>query len=440
MRLPFRLAAVLLAFLAAARAAESPAAPPSARIALKAARVIAPHSGTVLADQIIVVAGEKITALGPAADLLPQLGADTMLLDLGAATVLPGLIDCHTHLVSQPEDYYGDRFRKSPIDFAVTAHVYALRTLEAGFTAVRNLGAAEYIDLALRRAIDAGKIPGPRMACAAITLSSTGGHGDLNGFSPYLKFDKISGIADGVEGVRKRVRENVKYGADWIKINASAGVLSEEESVGAPQYSFEEMKAVVAEAAMWHRKVAAHAHGTEAIKRAVRAGVASIEHGSFLDDEAVALMKEHGTWLVADIYNDDYILAEFARLGYPPKIIEKERLVGRIQRESFQKAARAGVKIAYGTDAGVYPHGWNAKQFRHMVQWGLTPMQAIQSATVNAAELIGWQDKIGRIAPGWLADIIAVRGDPLADVTVLEKVDFVMKGGAVVKDALSRKP
>ncbi len=434
--LPLTLAFTALAV--AGRAAE-PAAP-AARIALKAARVVAPQTGTVLADQIILIAGEKIAAIGPAAELLARIGSETMLIDLGQATVLPGLIDCHTHLVSQPEDYYADRFRKSPIDFAVTAHLYAQRTLEAGFTAVRNLGAAEYIDLALRRAIDAGKIPGPRMACAALTLSSTGGHGDLNGFSPYLKFDRISGVADGVEGVRKRVRENVKYGADWIKINASAGVLSEEESVGAPQYSFEEMKAVVEEAAMWHRKVAAHAHGTEAIKRAVRAGVASIEHGSFLDDEAIALMKQHGTWLVADIYNDDYILAEFARMGYPQKIIEKERLVGRIQRESFQKAALAGVKIAYGTDAGVYPHGWNAKQFRHMVQWGLTPMQAIQSATVNAADLIGWKDKIGQISPGWFADIVAVRGDPLADVTVLEKIDFVMKGGAVVKDSLSRKP
>ena len=222
---------------------------------------------------------------------------------------------------SQPEDYYGDRFRKSPIDLAISAHVYARRTVEAGFTTIRNLGAAEYIDLALRRAIDSGKVVGPRMLCAAITLSATGGHGDLNGFSPYLKFDRISGIADGVEGVRKRVRENIKYGADWIKIAASAGVLSEEESVGAPQYSFEEMKAVVEEAKMWGRKVAAHAHGTEAIKIAIRAGVASIEHGSFLDDEAIAMMKERGTWLVADIYNDDYILAEFGRMGYPPKII-----------------------------------------------------------------------------------------------------------------------
>ena len=430
----------LLAGLAVATfAAESapPAAPPT-RVAVKAAKLIAPQTGKVLTDQLIVIEGEKIVAVGPAAELQPKLPPDTKLIDLGGATMLPGLIDCHTHVVSQPEDYYGDRFRKSPIDQAITAHVYARRTVEAGFTTIRNLGAAEYIDLALKRAIDAGKVVGPRMLCSGITLSSTGGHGDLNGFSPYLRFDKISGIADGIEGVRKRVRENVKYGADWIKVSASAGVLSEEESVGAPQYSFEEMKTLVEEARMWHRKVAAHAHGTEAIKIAIRAGVASIEHGSFLDDEGIALMKEHGTWLVADIYNDDYILAEFAKLGYPPKIIEKERLVGRLQRENFQKAVKAGVKFAYGTDAGVYPHGWNGKQFRHMVQWGCTPLQAIQSATTSAADLVGWKDKVGQITPGYFADLVAVDGDPLADVTVLENVRFVMKGGVVIKDSVGK--
>jgi imidazolonepropionase-like amidohydrolase len=428
---------VFVALLATAAFAADPPAP--LRIAVKAAKLIAPQTGQVLENQLVVIEGEKIVAVGPAAELQPTLSVDTRLYDLGGATLLPGLIDCHTHVISQPEDYYADRFRKSPIDLAVTAHVYARRTVEAGFTTVRNVGAAEYIDMALRRAIDSGKVVGPRMLCSGITLSATGGHGDLNGFSPYLRFDKISGIADGVEGVRRRVRENIKYGADWIKIHASAGVLSEEESVGAPQYSLEEMKAAVDEAAMWHRKVAAHAHGTEAIKLAIRAGVASIEHGSFLDDEGIAMMKERGTWLVADIYNDDYILAEFGRMGYPPKIIEKERLVGRLQRENFQKAVKAGVKIAYGTDAGVYPHGWNGKQFRHMVQWGLTPMQAIQSATTNAADLIGWKEKVGQITPGFLADLIAVNANPLADVTVLENIAFVMKGGVVIKDAQAVK-
>jgi imidazolonepropionase-like amidohydrolase len=293
----------------------------------------------------------------------------------------------------------------------------------------------------LRRAIDNGKLPGPRMLCSAVALGSTGGHADLNGFSPYLEFKLIApGIANGPEEIRQAVRRNIKFGADWIKILASSGVLSEEEAVGAPQYSQDEMKAAVDEAALWGKKVAAHAHGTEAIKMAVRAGVASIEHGSLIDDEGMRLMKERGTWLVADIYNDDYILAEYSRLGYPEKIIEKERLVGRVQRENFRKAFQAGVKCAFGTDAGVYPHGWNAKQFAKMVEWGMSPIQAIQSATVGAADLIGWKTKVGQLAPGCFADLVAVKGDPLKDVAVLEKVDFVMKGGLIYKNALTSDP
>jgi imidazolonepropionase-like amidohydrolase len=225
----------------------------------------------------------------------------------------------------------------------------------------------------------------------------------------------------------------VKNGADVIKLVATAGVLSEEESVGAPQYTEAEMRAAVEEAAMWARRVAAHAHGTEGIKRAIRAGVTSVEHASFIDDEGIRLAKERGTYLVMDIYNDDYILAEFGRMGYPDKIIEKERLVGRTQRENFRKAVRAGAKIAYGTDAGVYPHGWNAKQFAKMVEWGMTPMQAIQAATINAADLLGWSDRVGQVAQGFYADLVAVEGDPLRDVTVLERPSFVMKGGTVYK-------
>ena len=329
-------------------------------------------------------------------------------------------------------------FRKSPIDWAVTAHVYAKRTLEAGFTTVRDLWAPEYIDVALRKAIDAGKIPGPRMQVATLAIGSTGGHNDITGFSPYLKFETFSGIADGIDQIRKLIRTEIKNGADVIKLMATAGVLSEEESVGAPQYSQEEMNAVVEEAAMWGKKVAAHAHGAEGIKRAVKAGVASIEHGCFLDEEGIQLMKKHGTYLVADIYLDDYLLAEYSRLGYPQKMIDKEKLLGRAQRENFRLAAKAGVKIAFGTDAGVYPHGWNAKQFSKMVEWGLTPMQAIQSATINAADLLGWQDRIGSIEQGRFADIVAMRGDPLEDITVLEKIDFVMKGGTVIKNLLTK--
>ncbi|MCI0664716.1 MAG: amidohydrolase family protein, partial [Acidobacteria bacterium] len=246
-------------------------------------------------------------------------------------------------------------------------------------------------------------------------------------------------IADGIDEVRKLIRFEIKNGADLIKVLATAGVLSEEESVGAPQYSQEELNAIVEEARMWGKRVAAHAHGTEGIKRAIRAGVASVEHGSFLDDEGIRLMKERGTYLVADIYNDDYIIAEFSRLGYPEKVIEKERLVGRTQRENFQKAVRADVKIAYGTDAGVYPHGGNGKQFVHMVKWGMTPMQAIQAATVNAADLLGWNGRVGEITPGAFADIIAVDGDPLKDVSEFERVKFVMKGGVIYKSTGQNK-
>ena len=268
----------------------------------------------------------------------------------------------------------------------MTGHIYARRTLGGGIHHLPQFGGLRIWWMwRSKRTIDSGKVIGPRLFVSGRgALSATGGHGDLNGFSPYLHFDHFSGVVDGVDEIRKKVRWNVKNGADVIKMIATAGVLSEEESVGAPQFSEEEMKALVDEAAMWGRKVAAHAHGAEGIKRAIRAGVASIEHGSLIDDEGIAMMKARGTYLVADIYDDDYILAEFKKLGYPDQILEKERKVGLLQRQNFQRAVRAGVKIAYGTDAGVYPHGWNGKQFVHMVRWGLTPMQAIQSATVSA--------------------------------------------------------
>jgi imidazolonepropionase-like amidohydrolase len=402
---------------------------PPKRVAIKAGRLIDTKTGAVANNAFILIEGDKITAVGPGV----TVPAEVEVIDLKDKTVLAGLIDCHTHMTFQPGNYYDDIFRKSPIDVAVITHVYARRTLEAGFTTVRDVGAGEFIDVALRNAINRGDVIGPRMQVATLTVGATGGHGDTNGFSPYLKFGGFSGLADGVDEIRKLIRFEVKYGADLIKMLATAGVLSEEESVGAPQFSQEEMNAVVEEAKMWGKRVAAHAHGAEGIKRAVRAGVTSIEHGSLIDDEGVKMMIERGTYLVADIYNDDYILAEFSKLGYPDKIIEKERIVGRTQRENFQKAAKAGVKLAYGTDAGVYPHGWNAKQFAHMVKWGLTPMQAIQAATVNAADLLGWNDKVGVIAPGGFADIIAVDGDPLKDVTELERVRFVMKGGVIYK-------
>ena len=400
---------------------------------IKAGKLIDVENGKVLTNQMILVRHDTILQVG-ANIPIPR---NATIIDLSKYTVLPGLIDCHTHITGQPSgDYYADIFRKSPVDVAVTAHLFAKKTLDAGFTTVRDLGSVGLVDVALRNAINNGDIAGPTILAATTYIGSTGSHGDLNGYSPFLQLNNgkgLSGIANGVDAVREQVRFNIKYGADVIKFGASAGVLSEEESVGGPQYSQEEMNAIVSETKMWGKKAAAHAHGTEAIKMAVKAGVASIEHGSLVDAEGIQLMKEHGTYLVSDVYDDEYILSEYAKLGFPEKIINKERMVGRLQRENFQKAVEAGVKIAYGTDAGVYPHGWNGKQFKWMTRYGMTPMTAIQSATVNAADLLGISKNAGSITAGKRADIIAVLINPLDDVTSLENVQFVMKSGTVYK-------
>jgi imidazolonepropionase-like amidohydrolase len=419
---------VLVPFVAAL-IAQPAEAPKVAVIAVKAARLLDVKSGRVVPDAVVLIAGDRITKAGSKTPI-PE-GAQVI--DLGDQTLLPGLIDCHTHIAFEVGKYYEDLLRKSPIDRAVVVHLHARRTLDAGFTTIRDVGAPEFIDVALRKAITDGLIAGPRMQVATLGIGATGGHWDLVGFSPRLRFAEPSGIADGVDEVRKAVRHQIKNGADVIKVAATAGVLSEEESVGNPQYTEEELRVIVEEAKMWGRKVAAHAHGTEGIKRAIRAGVASIEHGSLIDDEGIQLMKQKGTYLVADIYNDDYIVSEYRRLEFPEKILEKEILVATKQRENFRKAAKAGVKIAFGTDAGIYPHGWNGKQLATMVEWGLPPLEAIRSATSHAADLLGWSDRVGRVAPGLYADMIAVAGDPLEDITELQRVTFVMKGGVVYK-------
>jgi imidazolonepropionase-like amidohydrolase len=405
--------------------------------AIKAGTLIDVVSGTALKNQIILIDGDTIQAVGSSLNI----PAETEIIDLSNATVLPGLIDCHTHITSQTgNDYYADIFRQTPVDIAIKAHIYAKRTLEAGFTTCRDLGASALVDISLRNAINNGSIEGPRLQVATMFIGSTGSHGDLNGFSPYIDFNfpaHMSGIADGVDGVREQVRYNVKYGADVIKFGASAGVLSEEESVGAPQYSQEEMNAIVDEARRWGRKACAHAHGTEAIKMAVKAGVASVEHGSIMDDECMQLMKQKGTYYDPTIFVGDYVVQEFAKKGYPEKIINKAKLITPEVAASFNKAVKAGVKISFGTDAGVFPHGLNAKQFAYMVKYGQTPMQAIQSATMVSAELLGWNKKIGSLEKGKFADIIAVRTNPLDDIKILENISFVMKGGIVYKNEIN---
>lgn len=402
--------------------------------AIKAGKLIDVVAGTVLKNQIILIDNNLITEIGSNLSI-PK---DAEVIDLSNSTVLPGLMDCHTHISSQPsDDYYGDLFRATSIDYAVRAPIYAKRTLEAGFTTCRDLGAADLIDISLRNAINEKVIEGPRMYVATFMIGSTGGHSDLTGFNPNISWKgnpDFTGVADGVDEIRKRVRNNIKWGADVIKVGATAGVMSEEESVGAPQYSLEEMKALVDEAHMWGKKVAAHAHGTEGINRAVVAGVNSVEHCSIIDDQTIKLMKEKGTYMVPTLYALDYIIETYSKKGFPEKIINKAKSIKIEKEKSFERIVKAGIKIAYGTDAGVMPHGLNAKDFAYMVKAGMTPMQTIQSATINAADLLDIKSKSGSITVGKYADIIAVENNPLDDVTILEHVKFVMKDGTVYKN------
>ncbi|MCG2584129.1 amidohydrolase family protein [Massilia sp. TS11] len=416
-------ACAMFAFAAAVQAAPA--------TVIKAGRLIDTEAGKVLTDQVIVIDGDKIAAVGPAAST--KLPAGAKLIDLSKATVLPGLIDAHTHLTSNPRIHGYLGLQNSAMRNALYGARAARETLQAGFTMVRNVGADGYGDVALRDAINDGDIVGPRMVTAAYALGIKGGHCDNTLLPPEYK-DVSEGVADGPWNARAKVREMAKYGADVIKICATGGVLSKGDLPGAQQYTLEEMQAIVQEAHKLGRKVAAHAHGTSGIADAIRAGVDSVEHASLIDAEGIKLAKEHGTALVMDIYNDDYILSEGEKAGFLPESLEKERQIGALQRENFRKAYQGGAKMVFGTDAGVYPHGDNAKQFFYMVKFGMTPMQAIQAATIDAADLLGWKDRIGSIKAGKYADIIAVGADPLADVTTLTKVKFVMKGGAVYKD------
>ncbi len=398
-------------------------------VVVTADRMIDVIAGRAVDHPQITVVDGRITAVGNQGSAVPE-GARRV--DLPGMTLLPGLIDMHTHITADPR-YNGYRGLEFTDNFwTVVGVANAKKTLEAGFTTIRNVGSANYDDVAIKQGIEQGFVPGPRIVPATYAIGATGGHCDSTEFPPSISVPSPQ-VANGPEEIRATVRKLRKSGAEVIKFCGTGGVFSKTDTVGGQQYDLAEMKALVDEAHMLGLKVAVHAHGTSGIKDAIRAGVDTIEHASLADEEAFALAKQHGTWFSMDIYNDDYILAEGEKNGMFKESLAKERTIGLKQRQTFQAAVKAGVKMVFGTDAGVYPHGSNARQFATMVKWGMTPMQAIQAATVNASEALGRAGDVGAIAVGRYGDLIAVAGDPLADVTRLQSVAFVMKGGDVIK-------
>jgi imidazolonepropionase-like amidohydrolase len=410
---------------------------PEAASVVLAGRLIDVEAGAVLTDRALVIRGDRIERILGPGDEIPPVDRE---IDLSAHTVLPGLMDMHAHMIGEIEgnETYAALVVRTPAQEALSGVRNARDTVQAGFTTVRDVGTFRaFVDVALRDAIEAGWMPGPRMRCAGAYVTSSAGGGDVPGLAvdvdERLPRDLRFGVANSVDEVRKVVRE-ILHRADFIKVIATGAVLTEGTNPGAPEFSEDEIRAAVEEAALYDTFVAAHAHGAEGIKRAVRAGVRSVEHGSLMDDESIDLMVEHGTYLVPDIYCGDWI-AEIGRAeDWPASKLRKNDETTDAQREGFTKAVKAGVKIAYGTDSGVYPHGFVGRQFAYMVRHGMTPMQAIQSATMVGAELLGW-DEVGTLAPGRYADLVAVAGDPLEDIGLLEDVAFVMKGGDVLKGA-----
>jgi len=400
-------------------------------IVIRAAHMLDVKSGRTIDNPVIVITGERISAVSGA----PPAGAT--IIDLPGATLVPGLIDAHTHLIGQ-----GTRFGYETLGVSTPMETLwgarnAKVTLEAGFTTVRNVGASGYSDVALRDAINQGLVPGPRMLVSGPPLGITGGHCDDN-LLPFERHDTSEGVAHGISGVQHKTREVIKYGADVVKICATGGVLSKGDDPQASQFTLEEMKAIVADAHRLGRKVAAHAHGAQGILWATEAGVDSIEHGSYIDDAAIAAMKQHGTYLVPTMYLQTWMLENAQSIGLPAMYSGKMRQVTEVARKNVSHAFASGVKVAFGTDAAVYPHGLNAHEFNVYVQMGMTPVQAIQTATVNAADLLGWSDRIGTLEVGKFADIVALSGDPTKDVVTLEHPVFVMKGGVVYRNDVTR--
>jgi len=415
---------ILLQIVALAASAQQ-----TTRTLIRTGHLLDVKTGAEPAAQTIIVTGDRITAIAPTAST-PKQSGDTEI-DLTKYTVMPGLIDVHTHLTMTTNfDPYFE-LSITPAKEAIIGVENAKVTLEAGFTTVRNVGANDYTDVALRDEINAGHIPGPHMQVSGPPLGITGGHMDEN-LLPYEYHVHGQAVADGIPAVQHQVRENIKYGADLIKIGATGGVLSKGDDPQASQYTLEEMQAIVADAHRLGRKVAAHAHGGQGILWASEAGVDSIEHGSYLNDEGIAMMKKHGTYLVPTAYLIDW-MQQYGKL--PPLYQQKMKDVSAVEKQNAIKAIKAGVKVALGTDAAVYPHGLNAHEVDVYVnQFGMSPLQGIQTGTINAADLMGWTDKVGTIEPGKWADLIAIDGDPLKDVKILQHVNFVMKSGVVYKD------
>jgi imidazolonepropionase-like amidohydrolase len=394
-------------------------------------------TGELLADRAVVIDGHRIAEVTGVSDV-PAEGPAVV--DLPGHTLLPGLIDCHTHLVGEPDDGrgYAELLTRTGAQEALSGTRNARDTLQAGFTTVRDVGTFRaFVDVALRDAIDAGWLPGPRMRVAGAYVTCSGGGGDITGLAPdvdaVVPYELRVGVVNSVDDVRRAVRRVLQGGADLVKLIATGAVMTVGGVPGAPELTEEQIRAAVEEASLLGADVAAHAHGAEGIKRAVRGGVRSIEHGSLMDDEAVQMMADAGTFLVADVYCGDYIAEVGRQQGWRADVLRKNDETTLAQRQGFAKCLEAGVHIAFGTDSGIYPHGLNARQFAYQVRCGQSALEAIRSATVHAAELLRWDDRVGRIQAGYLADMMAVPGNPLHDIRLLESADFVLKDGVIVR-------